>query len=130
MWGHADVAEIANFHANGSDHRPVVRAKALYDDNAIYLAFRVNDRFVRAVHTNYNDMVCRDSCVEFFVEPKPDAGYFNFEVNCGGTVLLSYVEDPTRVPGGFAKFSRVPELLGGTIRMYHSMPKRGGTGDR
>jgi len=43
------------------------------------------------------DEVWKDSCVEFFIQPRPDAGYFNLEMNAGGAHLCCYIEDPARV---------------------------------
>ncbi len=123
-WSWADTLDVAWFHPRSSDHRPRVQARVLYDDEALYVAFRVDDRYVRAVHTEYNGPVCLDSCVECFVRPRPDLGYFNFETNCGGTLHLSYVEDPTRTPDGFKKRTFVPEGQGGAVRIYHSLPRR------
>ena len=39
-------------------------------------------------YTN-NSPVCEDSCVEFFIAPKCDARYWNFEFNCIGTINAS-----------------------------------------
>ena len=92
-WADAETLEITHWHERGSDHKPRVRAKVLYDDDALYLHFHVEDRYVLARRQGYQDHVCRDSCVEFFVQPRPDTtrpGYFNFEVNCGGAILLAY----------------------------------------
>ncbi len=47
--------------------------------------------------------MCRDSCVELFLEPKPGRGYFNFEFNCAGTLMACHVEDPTRAGRRFQK---------------------------
>lgn len=41
-----------------------------------------------------------DSCVEAFLQPLPDAGYFNFEINISGVIHVSYVTDPTRTSDG------------------------------
>jgi hypothetical protein len=68
------------------------------------------------------DPVYKDSCVEFFVQPKPDRGYFNFEFNCGGSLLCFYILDPTRVPNGFKDFTPLPEEDGKQVVIYHSMP--------
>ncbi len=122
-WDAAHVAEVAHFHPKGSDHRPTTHVKVLYDDENLHAMFRVADRYVRCRHTQYNAMVCQDSCVELFVRPKPDRGYFNFEVNCGGALLLSYIEDPTRTPDGFRRFTRVPEPLGRRVEIRHSLPE-------
>ena len=74
------------------DHKPKTQAKLLYDDQFIYVIFRVEDKFVRAVSQKYHDLVCKDSCVEFFFTPGADIslGYFNIEINCGGTMLFSH----------------------------------------
>ena len=56
--------------------RPRTRSKVLYDDRGIYVLFRVADRYVRCVRTEHQSHVYRDSCVEFFAQPKPGGGYF------------------------------------------------------
>jgi len=58
------------------------------------------------------DPVYKDSCVEFFVKPKPDKGYFNFEFIAVGTLLCSYITDPERTREGFREFVSVPEEEG------------------
>jgi hypothetical protein len=123
VWRRAQVAEIDHFHPASSSHRPVARARLLYDERSFYLQFRVLDRYVRCTRTQYQEPVFRDSCVEFFVRPKTSAGYFNFETNCGGVLLLSYIEDPTRTSEGFAKFTPVAQEHGQCIRIEHSMPR-------
>lgn len=91
LWAAADTLTVSHFPWEDSGHRPVVTARVLYDDAWLAVRFDVEDRYVRAVAENFNDSVCLDSCVEFFVAPSADPAqdaYFNFEVNCGGTVLL------------------------------------------
>jgi hypothetical protein len=91
LWARAEELHITHYQRQDSGHRPPTRARALYDDHFLALIFSVEDRYVRAVAENWNDMVCKDSCVEFFVAPSADPdqdSYFNFEVNCGGTMLL------------------------------------------
>jgi len=39
--------------------------------------FRVEDRYVRSVHTRFGEPVYLDSCVEIFLQPRPDRGYLN-----------------------------------------------------
>ena len=86
-WRDAEILEISHFRPESSAHRPRAQAKLLYDDEGIYGIFSVRDKYVRCVHTEFQQYVCEDSCVEFFVEPKGAPGYFNFEFNCGGTLL-------------------------------------------
>lgn len=121
-WGAAEEGRVALFSEKGSDHKPDVRFRLLHDDANLYVKFEVRDRYVRAVQTTYQGMVCFDSCAEFFVKPRADKGYFNFEVNAGGCLLLYYIEDATRVPGGFAKFTQVPEEWGKRVPIWHSLP--------
>jgi hypothetical protein len=102
-----------------SGHRPDVRAKLLYGPRTLHVLFQVHDQYVRAVQTEYQGMVCTDSCVELFVRPKTGAGYFNFEVNCSGCMLLYYISDATRGKGGkaFGEYVQVPlQLAAGVIR--------------
>jgi hypothetical protein len=120
-WGHAETLEISHFRPESNAHRPRTEARLLYDDDAVYGFFRVADRYVRCVNTAYQSGVCQDSCVEWFVCPAAP-GYFNFEINCGGTLHASYLEDPTRTPKGFRKFTFLDAAAGGEIRIRHSLP--------
>ena len=67
-----------------------------YDNLAIYVIFRVEDKYVKAVHSNHQDPVYTDSCVEFFFSPDDNSneGYFNLEMNCGGTMLFHHQTEP------------------------------------
>ena len=122
--GHLNFESITHFHSRSSDHRPAARFCVEYDDAGIYVTFDVADRYVVCRRTQHQSMVCRDSCVEAFLQPKPDKGYFNFETNCGGSMLLYYVTDPTRVPGvGLKACEVVPVELLERVRIEHSLPK-------
>jgi len=113
---------VSHFRPEGSAHQPDVRFRLLHDDANLYVQFQVQDRYVRSVQTAYQGMVCADSCVEFFVQPRADRGYLTFEINAGGTLLLYYIEDATRAPGGFAKFQKVPPEWGTQVQIWHSLP--------
>ncbi len=122
-WGNAAEIFIDQFRSESSDHRPVTKAKLMYSPDALHLIYQVEDRYVRSVQTEYQSPVCTDSCVEFFVKPKLDMGYFNFELNCGGCLLCFYIEDETRkLEGGFEKYEMIPESIGAEVKIYHSMP--------
>ena len=113
LWSAADELEVTHYVWPDSGHRPRTRARLLWDDNWLAVLFVVDDQYVRAVAQRFNDSVCHDSCVEFFVAPAGDA-YFNFEVNCGGTMLLYRCGAAT---------VEVPEEEGATIAMAHTQPK-------
>lgn len=121
-WSQAEIAEISNFLPESSDHRPKTFLKLLYDDQHVYGLFMVDDQYVRCVETQLQGPVCRDSCVEFFFRPKADAGYFNFEFNCGGCVLCFYIEDPSRGEKGFKKYCRLEENDLKKVEIHHTMP--------
>jgi hypothetical protein len=124
-WSRASVVDVSHFHAKSSAHRPVTRCKVMRYADELHVAFQVHDRFVRCVHDGYQDRVSRDSCVEFFIEPRSGKGYFNFEWNCGGAMLLYYIEDPARAPDAiFRKFTPVPKSLGERVSVSTSLPRR------
>ncbi|MCC6579786.1 MAG: carbohydrate-binding family 9-like protein [Phycisphaeraceae bacterium] len=87
------TVNIDQFHPKTNPHfQPRAQARAVYDDRGLTVFFEVHDRYVRCRFTDVHGPVCQDACVEFFTQPKPDKGYFNFEVNCGGTMLLHYTQ--------------------------------------
>lgn len=122
VWSLAPLLEIGNFRPESSAHRPRSQARLLHDNRRMYGIFRVEDRYVRCVTTECQGPVWRDSCVEFFVQPKMEAGYFNFEINCGGTLLCHYKRVPD--PGSLQGSSRVVLLPpeSSQVTIFHSLP--------
>jgi hypothetical protein len=123
-WERAGTLTVQHFRPESSDHRPQTSARLLYDTTGIHGIFRVEDRYVRCVRTQYHAEVWKDSCVEFFAQPRPDRGYFNFEFNCGGAFLCNYITNPERTPDGFKEFTKVPAHLGQTIQARSSLPQQ------
>jgi len=128
-WRHANTLEVTHFlpqtpdGLKASSHQPVTKARVLHNDKGLYLHFRVRDQYVRSVATEYRGKVWEDACVEFFVQPKADRGYFNFEINCGGTMLLSHHENPDWQGETQRKAGGVPWGLARAVKIFHSMPK-------
>ncbi len=120
-WAHADIVNVDHFHEKSSDHHPVTRVKVLYDDDGLYLIYHVQDQYVRAANIGYQASVCRDSCAEFFVEPVPGRGYFNFEINCGGSMLLYYCSRSQTIKYDPVEINR--ERLD-MVKIYHSLPEK------
>ena len=91
-WRAIPALTIALHMGEAPSHRPLAQAKLQYDQQSVYVVFRVQDRYVRSVVTEYQGGVCTDSCVEFFFTPGADLaeGYFNIEVNCGGNLLFTH----------------------------------------
>jgi hypothetical protein len=123
-WARAGTAKIRHFRGESSEHRPKTSVRLLHNGDAIHGIFRVEDRFVRCVRANYGSEVWKDSCVEFFAQPRPDSGYFNFEFNCGGAFLCNHILNPERAPNGFKEFTRIPEVSGSGIGVKSSLPQK------
>jgi hypothetical protein len=129
IWREANQLSIENFlgpapeSPSPSAHRPKTTARVLYDEKGLYIFFRVEDQYVRSIATEYRGKVWEDACAEFFVQPKLDRGYFNFEINCGGTMLLSYHENPDFHGDASRKDGGVPWELAKSVEIFHSMPK-------
>ena len=92
VWKESRAIKLENYMGEKPEHFPAVEMKMRYDNNNIYVIFKVDDRYVRAIAKETNGRVWEDSCVEFFFTPGPDtrSGYFNLETNCIGTFLLQY----------------------------------------
>jgi hypothetical protein len=108
-WSEANVIVIENFLTPGHDHKPRTEARMLHDGETIAVLFHVEDRYVIAKGIGYQARTHKDSCVEFFVGPMAGKGYFNFELNCCETLLLSYIEDARRKEDGFERYTMVPQ---------------------
>ncbi len=94
-----------------------------YNRDGLFGLFQVLDRYVRCRRTGFQEAVYKDSCVEFFVQPKPESGYFNFEFNCGGAALMYYITDPVRTAEGFRAFTRLSKADGDLVRVRTTLPQ-------
>lgn len=118
-WQDIDALYLTAFMGEKPVHFPQTQAKIAYDDSAIYVIFRVEDQYVKAVHAKNQDPVYKDSCVEFFFTPEEDSneGYFNLEMNCGGTMLFHYQKKPG------IRSKRISDAHIDRIKVAHSLPK-------
>jgi hypothetical protein len=93
-WVDADVARIDEFNWYESGPRPVTEVRTLYDDDALYLYYDVEDNHIVSHVTDLHGSVHTDSCVECFATPNPgeNARYFNFEANPCGTFKMTWME--------------------------------------
>jgi hypothetical protein len=69
-------------------YKPDVDFAIAYGEKDIFLKYYVREDYFKAEKDETNQMVCEDSCVEFFVSPEDDGIYYNFEFNGIGTCLL------------------------------------------
>ncbi len=75
--------------ANEFPYSPSANFSIAYDDDALYIRFRVIEECTMAKVTKNNGPVWTDSCVEFFVS-FDDSGYYNLEFNCIGKMLMGF----------------------------------------
>jgi hypothetical protein len=69
-------------------YQPEVSVQIAYNEDEIFLQYRVNEQSVKAEITESNGKVWTDSCVEFFLSPEANDEYYNLEMNAIGTILL------------------------------------------
>src|SRR5262245_55364060 len=110
-WSAAETLEVTHFRPESSNHRPRTFARLLYGPTGLHGIFQVHDQYVRSVRTQYLDEVWKDSCVEFFAQPKDGRGYFNFEFNCGGAFLCRHIINPDRSTGKIKEYVSLPPEL-------------------
>ena len=92
-----DVSELFKLPATRVDcvnwkeypYKPLVTIRLGYSSSALAILFEVEEKHVRAVTMNDYGPVWEDSCCEFFVADSEEKGYFNFEINCIGTLLAA-----------------------------------------
>ncbi len=119
-WPRVQPAALAHFMGERPIHFPRTEVKVAYDDDHLYVIFRVEDRYIRAMAQGYQSPVCQDSCVEFFFTPSTDLsqGYFNLEAHCGGTLLFQHQTRRGK------DTIRIADEDMDRIQVAHSMPGR------
>lgn len=83
--GRRQVIETLNWKSQ-YPYRPLTAISIAHSGTHIYIDFFVRCNYLRAVNYQNNSSVHQDSCVEFFVAPKGEKPYYNFEFNCIGTI--------------------------------------------
>jgi hypothetical protein len=78
------------------------RASVLWDDDNLYVAFRVEEPFVRASYTTNNSPVYNDNDVEVFIAGKDS--YYEFEINSFNTTYeVFFIWADAYESSGFSK---------------------------
>jgi hypothetical protein len=121
FWNGIASVDLRYWMGEKPQHFPKTQVKMAYDDTAIYGIFKVEDRYVKAVHTRHQQAVYEDSCVEWFFSPEAvaDHGYFHLEINCGATMLFYYRPEP-----GAEAFVEVQKAHLDKINIASTLPKK------
>ena len=119
LWRGVLPAMVGNYMGDKPQFFPLAQVKIAHDDQALYVIFHVDDKYVRAIAADHQDSVYKDSCVEFFFAPDAEApgDYFNLEVNCGGTMLFQF-HRPSR-----DEHIEIPKTALAQIEIAASLPK-------
>ncbi|MCA9576797.1 MAG: carbohydrate-binding family 9-like protein [Sandaracinaceae bacterium] len=73
---------------NGAQARFEARARVVYDDTYLYVAFQVADTNLQSPHRNADDHLWEQDCVEVFLDPDGDGrNYFEIQVSPRGVVF-------------------------------------------
>jgi hypothetical protein len=118
-WSEINPIQLRHYMGDKPEHFPFTQAKVAYDNTAIYVIFRVEDRYVKAVAGKNQGPVYLDSCVEFFFSPENGIknGYFNLEMNCGGFMLFHHQMEPR------SKQSIISEDDVRQVEVAHTLPE-------
>ncbi len=109
FWKNSEILEINNWpwHTSELPEPPKIKVNLLYSNTHLFLNYYVKENYIQAKQLKNQGSVCQDSCVEFFVTSN-NGKYFNFEVNCIGTLLLGYRKDRhDKIPVDFEDLSGV-----------------------
>lgn len=76
----------------GGSYRPETIFRAGWSGETLRVCMECREHSPRRTVTRANGSVWCDSCMEFFLAPGPRAqdGYFNFEMNANGALLLGF----------------------------------------
>jgi hypothetical protein len=121
VWSQAGIIELKNRYLGDKPEHgftPYTSCRLLHGNGFIFGRYRVQDRYILIRAKKDQDSVCLDSCVEFFVRPKDNPCYFNFEFS-GGTVMLLYCITPTDPVPRFV----IPQADCDTVLRYSTLPR-------
>ena len=71
-------------------YKPEVSFAIAHNGHSIFLKYYVTEKETKAVYTESNQPVYRDSCVEFFIAFDNDPEYYNLEFNSIGTCTAGF----------------------------------------
>lgn len=86
---YGDFGIIGDYPWGGS-YFPDARFNVQWDEEGLWVTMCAKEAVISAHETRFGGPVCRDSCLEFFVNPCPEAQdkYINFEINPRGTMHI------------------------------------------
>jgi hypothetical protein len=86
--GVSDMVEKVNWPV-AFPYKPLTQFNLLRSTNSFFIRFYVRGNLLKAVYSEDQSPVYKDSCVEFFCQVPGNDYYTNFEFNCIGTCSAS-----------------------------------------
>lgn len=92
-WTEANTLSVESIHWE-PDNGCRMQAQVLWSDEGLHVHLFTTEKDIRAENHSPYDMICEDSCMEFFFRPdEDDDRYFNFETNLNGWFYLGIGHD-------------------------------------
>lgn len=82
--GASDMVEKVNW-VKEFPYKPLTEFNILRTDKSLFIRYFVRGNMLKAVYSQDQSPVYKDSCVEFFCQVPGSDFYYNFEFNCIGT---------------------------------------------
>lgn len=114
--GHRDVIANVNWPKE-FPYKPDCEFYVARSSEAIAILYNVKGLDLRAAAMQDNGPVWEDSCCEFFVLDPSDGTYYNFELNCVGTLLNA------KGPGREGRMYRSQNELD-MVKRFHSLDRK------
>lgn len=107
-------ARIENYPWDESGYCPEARAYLARCEQGLILLMCAKEETTVAAETAFGGAVCRDSCLEFFFNPRPSQQdeYINVEINCAGVMHIGF--------GSGRENRRVLQQMPEGMRLSHS----------
>lgn len=72
-------------------YTPKTYGQLVYQEDKVYVHMFVEEKNPKAIYTQMNEPVYKDSCMECFMNVNPkQSAYMNFEVNANGAMLVGF----------------------------------------
>lgn len=114
--GAKELIGTANWKADFG-YQPSCLFSLAHSETALAVLYQVRGLDLRATVLTDNGAVWEDSCCEFFVAAPDGSGYYNFEMNCIGSLLGAFGAGRT------GRRMKTPEELA-RVRRFSSLPHR------
>ena len=98
FWKGVLSIQLDNYLWMNNNYRPKVEVKVCYSAENLFVYFRTIESEITARFKYINDLVHKDSCVEFFINlfPNQSDKYLNFEMNPLGTIYVEFGDTQNR----------------------------------